>query len=137
MKHGNILHFLLRNGCPSLTTELTDAEIFPPEIWKSCDVAAAEVAAADSQFIGSQTLKKVVKEEETESGSVSLRHPHSLPLPTLLIALCPLLLGRMITCSEKFQIVISSTFGFDDYKEFLDGASTVPWDDCMVFEVEE
>ena len=34
-------------------------------------------------------------------------------------------------------LCVRQTFGFEDYKEFLDGNDVVPWDDCMIFEVEE
>ena len=107
MKHGNVLHFCLRNGvppsaapaslppvcprlpravtsrlhsscccsgntipwrglspagltltaahagCPPLTTDFI-SENFPADVWKSMDVQATEVAAADSAFIGSK-----------------------------------------------------------------------------------
>ena len=90
---------------------MSDEATFPLDVFKSCDVQKTEVASDGSEFVGSKVLNKLAKDDEKESG--------------------------MIMAHEKFQIVFSSTFDFEDYKEFLDGAGAVPWDDCMVFEVEE
>jgi hypothetical protein len=43
----------------------------------------------------------------------------------------------MFIPKDGYGLVVSSSFQHADYKEFLDGAQTVPWDKVMVFEVIE
>jgi len=58
-----------------------------------------------------ELIAKIVREEEKESG--------------------------MFIPKDGYGLVVSSSFQHADYKEFLDGAQTVPWDKVMVFEVIE
>eukprot|EP01051_Picozoa_sp_SAG22_P017119 SAG22_NODE_2566_length_2434_cov_1.406852_3_plen_86_part_00 len=56
---------------------------------------ALQVAAEDGASNALKVAKAIVKEEECDSG--------------------------MFVVKKDFQIIFSTTFGYDDYKEFLDG----------------
>lgn len=107
MKHGNMLVINCRNGCPPLQSDF-QTEAFPPEVWQSGD-CQEDIVSSTAGTKAAEVAEAIVKDDEKDQG--------------------------MFMIKKGFQIVFVTQFGADDYKEFLDGAGTIPWEHTMAFEV--
>ena len=130
MKHGKTLYIDLRNGAPGLTTDYSSDDKFPLEIWGATD--HTKVALTVDVYSPTNTAH-----ERPNCSSVRV---------CICFAQCEELIAKIVLDDEKesgmfvakegYNLVLSSSFQIDDYKEFLDGAQTVPWDKVLAFEVE-